>query len=39
MQVFVKSFTGRTFTLEVEPSDTIYQVKQKIGMNEQVPAS
>lgn len=39
MQVFVKSFSGRTFMLDVEPSDTIYQVKQKIEMKEQVSAS
>jgi ubiquitin len=30
MQIFVKTLTGKTITLEVEPSDTIEQVKQKI---------
>ncbi len=30
MQIFVKTLTGRTVTLEVESSDTIEMVKQKI---------
>jgi len=30
MQVFVKTLTGKTITLEVEPSDTIDNVKQKL---------
>jgi hypothetical protein len=30
MQVFVKTPTGKTITLEVESSDTIENVKQKI---------
>jgi ubiquitin len=31
MQIFVKTpFTGKTITLDVEPSDTIYSMKQKI---------
>merc|ERR1711912_45287 len=30
MQIFVKTLTGKTITLEVESSDTIDQVKQKI---------
>jgi hypothetical protein len=30
MQIFVKTLTGKTITLEVEPGDTIDQVKQKI---------
>merc|ERR1712054_318955 len=30
MQIFVKTLTGKTITLEVEPSDTIENVKQKI---------
>ena len=29
-QVFVKTLTGKTITLDVEPSDTIENVKQKI---------
>jgi ubiquitin C len=27
MQIFVKTLTGKTITLDVEPSDTIYYVK------------
>jgi ubiquitin len=30
LQVFVKTLTGKTITLDVEPSDTIENVKQKI---------
>ncbi|SIS69952.1 autotransporter domain-containing protein [Neptunomonas antarctica] len=30
MQVFVKTLTGKTITLDVEPSDSIENVKQKI---------
>merc|ERR1711959_125587 len=30
MQIFVKTLTGKTTTLDVEPSDTIENVKQKI---------
>jgi ubiquitin len=30
MQIFVKTLTGKTITLEVEASDTIENVKQKI---------
>jgi len=30
MQIFVKTLSGKTITLEVESSDTIEQVKQKI---------
>jgi ubiquitin len=30
MQIFVKTLTGRTITLEVENSDTVDSVKQKI---------
>ena len=29
MQIFVKTLTGKTITLDVEPSDTIENVKQK----------
>ena len=31
MQVFVKTSTGQTITLEVEPSNTIDDVKEKIS--------
>ena len=30
MQIFVKTITGMTITLEVDPSDTIESVKDKI---------
>ena len=30
MQIFVKTLTGKTIILEVEPSDTIENVKAKI---------
>lgn len=30
MQIFVKTLLGRTITLEVELSDTIDNIKQKI---------
>ena len=30
MQIFIKTLTGKTITLEVESSDTIENVKQKI---------
>ena len=30
MNLFIKTLTGKTITLEVEPSDTIENVKQKI---------
>ena len=29
MQIFVKTLTGKTITLDVEPSDTIENVKTK----------
>ena len=30
MQIFVKTLTGKTITLEVDPLDTIDSVKQKV---------
>ncbi|XP_050766452.1 ubiquitin-ribosomal protein eL40 fusion protein isoform X2 [Numenius arquata] len=35
MQIFVKTLTGKTITLEVEPNDTIENVKAKIQDKEE----
>ena len=39
MQVFVKTLTGRTMTIDVEATDSITSIKEKITNREGIPAT
>jgi ubiquitin len=38
MQIFMKTFTGRTITLDAEQSDTVAILKSKLSEKEGIPA-
>lgn len=31
MQLFIKTLSGKTFTIEAKPSDNIFKVKEKLS--------
>ena len=37
MQIFIKTLTGKTITVEVDPNDAIESVKQKVQDKEGIP--
>ena len=37
MQIFIKTLTGKTITVEVDPNDAIESVKQKVQDAEGIP--
>jgi small subunit ribosomal protein S27Ae len=39
MEIYIKNLTGKSFTLDVEASDTIAMVKNKIEEHEGLPYS
>ncbi len=37
MQIHIKTLIGKTVTIDVEPSDDIYEIKGKIHLSEGIP--
>jgi ubiquitin C len=37
MQIFIKTMTGKTITVDISPMATIYELKQRIDTKEQIP--